>query len=219
MAVRTAYLDIDGTLVEDGMWSVLIRQLLAEGLGDRVILEDCLDALEGSFRSGMEALRDGMPTAVREVSPPLFADVQERAWKNVELMPFTRDLAALLAECKVAVVLVSGAPQAMAHRIGDLFSTHDVYACELVPGMPRFLSLIESPEAKTHLVRRHHQGDLADSIAIGNGFNDTGMLSVAGSAIAIEPSRRLRETAAAEGWLITDRHGLMQCVESVLELQ
>lgn len=217
--LRTAYLDIDGTLVEDGMWSVLLRQLLAEGLGEAGIMKDCLDALEDPARSGTAALRDGMPVALADLPPSLFSEVQERAWENVVLMPFTLELADLLAEHKVSVALVSGAPQAMAHRVGDLFSTNDVYACELVPGMPEFLTLVEGPEAKTHLVQRHHQGSLHDSIAIGNGFNDVGMMRVVGSAIAMEPSPRLRALALEMGWQITDRDGLMGRVKSTLELQ
>lgn len=216
--MRTAFLDIDGTLVEDGLWSVLIRQLLTEGLGDRLILEDCLDALDDPERSGTAALIKGIPTAFMDLTSALLFDVTERAWKQAVLLPSTLDLARVLHENDVATVLISGAPQQLADRIGEIFSTSDVHACTMIPGMDHFLTTMESPEAKAELVHRHG-GDLSRSLAIGNGHNDIGMLSAVGHPIAIEPSDRLRAAALANEWPTTDRHGLMQCVKSVLDLQ
>lgn len=216
--MRTAFLDIDGTLVEDGLWSVLIRQLLAEGLCDREILEDCLDALDDPGRSGTAALIGGIPRAFMDLRPGVLAEVTDRAWEHAALLPSTLELASTLHEHKVATVLISGAPQALADRVGEIFSTSDVHASTIVPGMDRFLTTMESPEAKSVLVHRHG-GDLDRALAIGNGHNDIGMLSAVGHPIAIEPSERLRERAVEHGWEITDRHGLMGCVKNVLDLQ
>lgn len=216
--MRTAYLDIDGTLVEDGLWSVLIRQLITEGLGDRLILEDCLDALDDPERSGTAALIKGIPTAFMNLTPSLLAEVTDRAWRHAELLPSTLELADTLREHKVSTVLISGAPQQLADRVGEIFSTGDVHACTIVPGMDHFLTTMESPEAKAELVHRH-DGDLRQALAIGNGYNDIGMLSAVGHPIVIEPSDRLREAAAGAGWPVTDRNDLMRCVKDVLDLQ
>lgn len=216
--MRTAYLDIDGTLVEDGLWSVLIRQLITEGLGERELLEDCLDALDDPARSGTAALLDNIPTAFRNISVKALDEATERSWKNAILLPSTLELASTLRDNKIAVVLVSGAPQSLADRVGDLFSAEAAYACTMIPGMPGFLTTMTSPEAKGALVRGHG-GDLPRSTAIGNGFNDVGMLAEVGHPIAIEPSPRLREKAVEQGWPITDRHGLIGCVKNALDLQ
>jgi len=216
--MRTAYLDIDGTLVEDGLWSVLIRQLISDGLGDRSILADCLDALDDPGRSGMAALLKGIPTAFMDLSPAALAEATDRAWAHAVLLPSTMELARTLRENKVATILISGAPQRLADRIGELFSTDVVHACTIIPGMDHFLTTMASPESKAELVRGHG-GDQDWSLAIGNGFNDTGMLGEVRHPIVIEPSERLRETAVERDWQITDRHGLMECVKNVLDLQ
>lgn len=216
--MRTAYLDIDGTLVEDGLWSVLIRQLLAEGLGDRPILKNCLDALADPTRSGTSALIEGIPTAFMGLTPDLLADVTDRAWKQAVLLPSTLKLARVLHENGVATVLISGAPQQLADRVGEIFSTTDVHACTMIPGMDHFLTTMESPRAKAELVQRHG-GDLDQALAIGNGHNDIGMLSLVGHPIAVEPSIRLHVQATENGWQITDRHGLMDCVNRALDLE
>ncbi len=216
--MRTAYLDIDGTLVEDGLWTVLLRQLIAEGLSDEAMLQECIDALADPARSGTEALLRNVPAAFMSLTPALLADVTDRAWKNAVLLPSTLELARVLHENGVATVLISGAPQQLAERVGEIFSTDDVHACTMIPGMDHFLTTMQSPRAKAELVYRHG-GDLGRSLAIGNGHNDIGMLSAVGNPIAIEPSARLHAEAAERGWQITDRHGLMECVNRALDLR
>lgn len=213
--MRTAYLDIDGTLVEGGLWSVLINQLITEGRGEQDALRSCLEDLETPGISGMGAIRHYIPEALRTVTPEALATVADRAWRNVELMPPTVHLARLLYERGVRVVLVSGAPQVLADRVGGLFAADAVHACRILSGDPDFTQFIGSPEKKARIVQEDG-ADLSRSLAIGNGFNDIGMLTAVGIPIAFEPSARLARVASAEGWRTANRYGLMTCVDSVL---
>lgn len=65
--------------------------------------------------------------------------------------------------------------------------------------------------------------DLARCTAYSDSFNDVPMLSMVGTAVAINPDRKLREYAHAQGWAIRDYRGVRRtirrwAVPSVLSL-
>ncbi len=219
--MRTIYLDIDGTLVEDGLWSLLIRQLRAEDLGDAALLDACLEDLVTPGRSGMAAVLKYIPDAVRNIHPHDCTAAVGRAWNSVPLMPFTQDLTRFLRERDLRVVMISGAPQVLADRLGSLYTVDRVFACTILPGMPDFLRFVGSREAKAELVHldaRLKGVDLSTSIAVGNGFNDMGLLAEVGHPLAFEPSGRLHLAALEAGWPVADRHTLLGHLDRLLDL-
>jgi phosphoserine phosphatase len=210
--VRSIYLDIDGTLVEEGLWCCLIEQLMEEGFGDAVLLQGVVEALEDPDRSGMQAIRRDIPTALKGIPPGCYRDVADRAWGRVELMPFTEELAGLLRRQRVGVVLISGAPQVLAEKVGELFDAEAVYACTITPGED-FRRIVDSSTVKSVLTwqamadRNERDGRVG---AVGNGYNDIGMLQRVGHPVAFEPSEKLRTHAIASGWPIVGRNDLME---------
>jgi phosphoserine phosphatase len=219
--MRTILLDIDGTLVEEGLWSCLIEQLLEDGLGNAGILRNVLEDLNTPGRSGMKAIRNGIPAALCELPLDGYRGAADQAWERVRPMPFLRDLAAVLRRCWVDVVLVSGAPQVMAVKVGELFAASEVHACVITPGAG-FRRIVDSSAAKavvTRQVLHARGGDPNQMIAIGNGRNDIGMLEQVRFPVAFEPSGTLRRRAEESDWPITDRNGLLVHLDQVMGLK
>jgi phosphoserine phosphatase len=219
--MRTILLDIDGTLVEEGLWSCLIEQLLEDGLGNAGILRNVLEDLNTPGRSGMKAIRNGIPAALCELSMDSYLDAADQAWERVRPMPFMRELAAALRRCWVDVVLISGAPQVLAVKIGELFAASEVIACTITPGTG-FRRIVDSSGAKslfTRQVLRARGDDPKQTIAIGNGRNDIGMLEQVRFPVAFEPSEQLRRRAEEADWPITDRNGLLVHLDEAMGLK
>ncbi|MCP9209616.1 HAD family hydrolase [Streptomyces sp. NEAU-Y11] len=220
--MRSAYLDIDGTLVEDGLWLRLIEQLINDDLGDKEPLLRCMADLKSPHANGMEAVRREIPVALKHVGSADMEAVLERAWDRVEPFPFARPLARLLMRKGVGVILVSGAPQALAEKVGALFGAEAVYGCVLRPGEETFDRFIGSSEAKgslTRYVAQERDDDLGRVMAMGNGRNDVGMLEQVGFPFAFEPSGELRREAEIHGWRITDRAHVMDDIEALSEVK
>lgn len=218
---HSACLDIDGTLVEDGLWGCLIEQLLEDGLGDAGLLRECQRAFTDPDLSGLGAVTSNMPTALRDMTNTAFLDAADRAWKRVELMPFTLELAALLERNGIPVILISGAPQVMAEKVGQLFGTREVYGCPITPGCI-FGRVIGPPGWKASLTReilRLNGLDQKLALGMGNGHNDIGMLREVGWPIAFEPSERLLRQAVADGWQVTGRNDVIPYLQKVLGLR
>ena len=149
----------------------------------------------------------GRQTAeVMRLGEEIFDEViADRVWAG------TRELAQMHLDAGQQVWLVTATPVELARIIAQRLGLTGALGtvAESVDGVftGRLVGDILHGRAKAHAVRAlaAREGlDLRRCTAYSDSFNDVPMLSVVGTAVAVNPDSDLRELAAARGWQVRD---------------
>ena len=217
--MRASYFDVDGTLAKSNLVHPLLfyalnqqnplrsmgRLLRTAARAPKLIMAEQVD--RGAFN---ELLFEGY-TGMSEDRLLLLAD---EAFDTVIRGRLYKDGLSLVARAKKAghrVVLISGSPDFLLHRLQKLCGADDVIGNRLefkdgrATGRIR-RPLVAGPE-KARLMKLHakeHGIDLDQSAAYSDSLSDVPMLTVVGRPCAVNPDMRLRAMAKTHRWPILD---------------
>ena len=141
-------------------------------------------------------------------------ELADEAFDTVVRPELYQDGLSLLKRVKAAghrVVLISGSPDFLLHRLAKLVDADEVIGnrLEIRNGMAtgRILPpLVAGPE-KARLIKDHakeHGFDLEQCAAYSDSMSDVPMLSVVGRPCAVNPDFRLRTLARTHRWPVLD---------------
>ena len=229
-AQAAAFFDIDNTLVQG---SSLV--LLAVGLARHrfITLRELLPGLVKQLRfrlSGSENPADiasGREQALALVKGKSVAELKQLCAEIVDRQMLSKayqstvDLAAMHIAAGQQVWLVSATPvqigQALAERLGFTGALGTVAAEEDGRFTGRLVGDILHGPGKKYAVAALaavQQLDLAQCTAYSDSVNDIPMLSMVGTAVAINPDRALRAHAQRAGWTIRDYRSVRRAARS-----
>ena len=228
--MRVAMLDIDGTMIHGSLGLRLIDRLHEEGLGAPKV-QDRVNAIISRHKQGelsyphmVEAATEAYTAAIAGLHVSTVAEVAACLWKQIahELFPFVAPMVELLRRRSLRPVIISSSPTVIVGQLaaaleiddftGSLFAVkNEVYAghCEHMPGRPG---------GKFEALRRviGNGIDLAGSFAIGNAQSDACVLERVGVPLVFEPTPELRALALDAGWTISDRHQIIDTLNTLL---
>jgi len=218
-AKRASYFDVEGTLTRTNLVHPLLfyamnqqnplrsmgRLLKTAARAPKLLMAEQID--RGSFN---ELLFEGY-AGMSEDRLLLLAD---EAFDTVIRQKLYKDGLSLVAQAKKAghrVVLISGSPDFLLHRLQKMCGADDVIGnrLEIRDGRAtgRILRpLVAGPE-KARLMKMHakeHNVDLDISAGYSDSLSDLPMLSVVGRPCAVNPDMRLRAVAKTHRWPILD---------------
>ncbi|MER8029707.1 haloacid dehalogenase-like hydrolase [Streptomyces bauhiniae] len=220
VSIRSAILDLDGTLLPGVLGAQYVHDLLDDGACAEGAGRACADAI---WRYGQAdtARAEILAEAYRLYAEALHGTTLEQArrtavrtWRTCRerLFPFVHDLLDLLRAHRVHVYLLSGNSDlliqeavrdlglsggrgAVTEVVDGLLTRH--LLC--TPGLPGGKAAVLSELAESGDV------DPAGSLAIGNAVNDAEVFFESGAVVAFEPDPPLRDLAALHGWAVADR--------------
>ncbi|MFE1668078.1 HAD family hydrolase [Corynebacterium bovis] len=223
-AGAAAFFDVDNTLIQGASILLFARGLVRHRFFS---VSQVLDFIwmQLKFRvSGEEDLDDvaeGREHALSIVAGRSVAEVTELAediWQSRmagRIFPETRALAEMHLQAGHDVWLVTATPvqlaQIIARELGFTGALGTV--AEVRDGVftGRLVGDILHGAGKRHAVAAlaaYEKLDLSRCTAYSDSINDIPMLSMVGTAVAVNPDSRLRETALANGWEVLDYRGV-----------
>ncbi|MEL4152076.1 HAD-IB family hydrolase, partial [Corynebacterium bovis] len=223
-AGAAAFFDVDNTLIQGASILLFARGLVRHRFFS---VSQVLDFIwmQLKFRvSGREDLDDvaeGREHALSIVAGRSVAEVTELAediWQSRmagRIFPETRALAEMHLQAGHDVWLVTATPvqlaQIIARELGFTGALGTV--AEVRDGVftGRLVGDILHGAGKRHAVAAlaaYEKLDLSRCTAYSDSINDIPMLSMVGTAVAVNPDARLRETALANGWEVRDYRGV-----------
>ncbi|MBB3116606.1 HAD family hydrolase [Corynebacterium bovis] len=223
-AGAAAFFDVDNTLIQGASILLFARGLVRHRFFS---VSQVLDFIwmQLKFRvSGQEDLDDvaeGREHALSIVAGRSVAEVTELAediWQSRmagRIFPETRALAEMHLQAGHDVWLVTATPvqlaQIIARELGFTGALGTV--AEVRDGVftGRLVGDILHGAGKRHAVAAlaaYEKLDLSRCTAYSDSINDIPMLSMVGTAVAVNPDSRLRETALANGWEVRDYRGV-----------
>ncbi|WP_410604705.1 HAD family hydrolase [Amycolatopsis sp. lyj-90] len=217
---KHAFLDMDGTLLPGVLGMHYLRDLAADGVCDRALIEACMDAVKRHTASAMD--REHLHSepyrlyaeAIRGASSDQARATATRTWNACrrQLFPFVGELISLLKVNGYRIHLISGNADTImtAAALGlGVASGHGV-GTEISGG--RFTGRLTGPPGlpggKDSIIRELKATEPFDhdrAVAIGNTIRDAELFDHVGIAVAFEPDGELRPVAVRRGWHIVDR--------------
>ena len=208
-----AIFDLDGTIIDNSSERVFLKYLLEGGelplrnlsqwLFDFIRLRDLRQAKANKvYLKGLDYQH------IYNLAKVCFAEhlVDRISPRVFDLIEFHR------AEGR-AIVILSGSLELLVQFFHEDLKTDLMigYALEVVEEETtgRCVGLNPYGENKARLVQRlaeTHNFDLSESYAYGNHHSDAHKLKRVGHPVAVNPDRKLREIAAANGWQIEQFH-------------
>jgi len=209
-----AIFDLDGTIIDNSSEKVFFKYLIEHGeIPIRNIVEWMAYLIKGrdlrAAKANKAYLRGLNDQHLRNLAQICFTDglVHRISPRAHELMAFHR------AEGR-AIIILSGSLEILVRTFHSHLKTDLMigYKLEVIDGCVtgRRVGLNPYGENKANFVRQlveEHNFDLSRSYAYGNHYSDAHKLRLVGQPVAVNPDRKLREIAIANGWKIEWFHG------------
>lgn len=213
---RFAVFDIDGTLLRWQMTHAIFDQLGREGHLDpkeydqmrRARLEWKKRKRPEGFREYEDVLLNIVHDSITNIDVTAFHQAVEanfREYKD-QAYRYTRDLIGKLKRQGYVLLAISGSPIEMIARIADYYGFDDFVGSEHKHVNGHFTGeIVVAATSKSKILEQmvaKHNLDYKDSVGVGDGETDIGMLDMVEGAIAFNPSKKLFRHAKSKGWKI-----------------
>lgn len=225
-AGAAAFFDVDNTLIQGASIVLFGMGLAKRGFFNRGDLASMLWKhlkYQVSGSENMDDVAEGREAALELVRGQRVADIMQLAEDIFDdtigdrIYDGTRELAELHLEAGQEVWLVTATPvqlaQVIARRLGFTGALGTVAEVEDGVFTGRLVGDILHGPGKKHAVAAlaaSRDLDMAKCTAYSDSSNDVPMLSMVGSAVAINPDRRLRRIAGENGWPVRDYRPIRQ---------
>jgi HAD superfamily hydrolase (TIGR01490 family) len=214
-----SYFDVDGTLSRsnlfDSLWFyTLNQQNPLFGLGRIAKTVASIPALVAAEQVDRSTFNELLFKGYEGISEDRLLDLADEAFDSVIRPAMYKGAFDLVKRAKMAghrVVLLSGSPDFLLHKLAKLVDADDVIGNRLQIRDGRATGkilppLVAGPEKAT-LIKSHakqHGYDLDECAAYSDSLSDVPMLSVVGRPCAVNPDFRLRQLAKTHRWPVLD---------------
>jgi phosphoserine phosphatase len=190
-------------LVAD-MDSTMIRQECIDELAAMVGFRDEVAAITESAMRGEIAFEPALKQRVALLKGLPIKVVEKLLAERIEIMPGARALIATMCNAGAHTVLISGGFTAFVEPVGQEIGFHEMRGNVLLSDAGAFTGLVAEPilgaaakeKALAELSGRLKL-DPQESLAVGDGANDSGMIRRAGLGVGFRPKPALRAVADA----------------------
>ncbi len=214
-----SFFDVDGTLTKSNLFDSLLFYVLNQqnpiaGVGRVVRTIASVPALFAAEQVDRGTFNDLLFRGYQGISEDRLLDLADEAFDNVMRPALYKGALDLVARAKKAghrVVLLSGSPDFILHRLARLCDADDVIGnrLQIKDGMAtgKLLPPIVAGPEKARIIKdyaKKHGCDLDECAAYSDSMSDVPMLSVVGRPAAVNPDFRLRMLAKTHRWPVLD---------------
>lgn len=211
-----AAFDIDGTVIRWQLYHAVGDALAKMGAIGSADFERVREARmswkrragEDSFRQYEEELVKVFDKELGGLEVVVVEQASEKVFEEYrdQVYTYTRDLIKSLKAQGYLLFAISGSPDTIVRKLAGYYGFDDFAATRYPTKDGRFLgtkelSLGKKPELLKALIEKHGAKQ-AGSIIVGDSEGDIDMLAMAERPIAFNPSKKLFQHAAAQGWKI-----------------
>jgi HAD superfamily hydrolase (TIGR01490 family) len=214
-----SYFDVDGTLTKSNLFDSLLFYVLNQqnplfGVGRIVRTFASVPALLAAEEVDRGTFNEWLFRGYEGISEDRLLDLADEAFDNVMRPALYKGAIDLVKRAKKAghrVVLLSGSPDFLLHRMAKLVEADDVIGNRLQirdgRATGKLLPPIVAGPEKARLIKDHakkHGFDLDECAAYSDSLSDVPMLSVVGRPAAVNPDFRLRQLAKTHRWPVLE---------------
>lgn len=214
-----SYFDVDGTLTRsnlfDSLWFyTLNQQNPLFGLGKIAKTVASIPALFAAEQVDRSTFNELLFRGYEGISEDRLLDLADEAFDTVLRPALYKGGFDLVKRAKTAghrVVLLSGSPDFLLHKLAKLIDADDVIGNRLQirdgRATGKILPPIVAGPEKATFIKNHakeHGFDLDECAAYSDSLSDVPMLSVVGRPCAVNPDFRLRQLAKTHRWPVLD---------------
>lgn len=216
-----SYFDVDGTLVRTNLFDTLrfyVMNQTSPVVGATRVLKTfaSVPALFAAEQVDRGTFNEWLFKGYTGISEDRLLDLADEAFDSVMRPALYKGAFDLVKRAKSAghrVVLLSGSPDFLLHRLARLIDADDVIGnrLQIRDGLAtgKLLPPIVAGPEKARIIKDHarkHGFDLDDCAAYSDSMSDVPMLSVVGRPAAVNPDFRLRALAKTHRWPVLDLH-------------
>jgi HAD superfamily hydrolase (TIGR01490 family) len=217
--MAASYFDVDGTLVKTNLFDTLLFYVMNQTsplLGAGRILKTfaSVPALVAAEEIDRGTFNEWLFRGYTGISEDRLLDLADEAFDSVMRPALYKGAFDLVKRSKAAghrVVLLSGSPDFLLHRLAKLIDADEVIGnrLQIRDGLAtgKLLPPIVAGPEKARIIKDHakkHGFDLDECAAYSDSMSDVPMLSVVGRPAAVNPDFRLRALAKTHRWPVLD---------------
>jgi HAD superfamily hydrolase (TIGR01490 family) len=217
--MAASYFDVDGTLVKTNLFDTLLFYVMNQSsplVGASRIVKTfaSVPALIAAEQVDRGTFNEWLFRGYGGISEDRLLDLADEAFDTVMRPALYKGAFDLVKRAKSAghrIVLLSGSPDFLLHRLARLIDADDVIGnrLQIRDGLAtgKLLPPIVAGPEKARIIRDHakkHGFDLDDCAAYSDSMSDVPMLSVVGRPAAVNPDFRLRALAKTHRWPVLD---------------
>lgn len=217
--MAASYFDVDGTLVKTNLFDTLLFYVLNQtspvvGAGRVLKTFASVPALIAADQVDRGTFNEWLFRGYAGISEDRLMDLAEEAFDSVMRPALFKGAVDLVKRAKAAghrVVLLSGSPDFLLHRLARLVDADEVIGnrLQIRDGLAtgKLLPPIVAGPEKARIIREHarkHGFDLEECAAYSDSMSDVPMLSVVGRPAAVNPDFRLRALARTHRWPVLE---------------
>ena len=217
--MAASYFDVDGTLVKSNLFDSLLFYVMNQqnpflGAGRVLKTFASVPALIAAEQVDRGTFNEWLFRGYEGISEDRLLDLADEAFDSVMRPALYKGAFDLVKRSKSAghrVVLLSGSPDFLLHRLAKLLDADDVIGNRLQirdgKATGKLLPPIVAGPEKARIIKDHakeHGFDLDDCAAYSDSMSDVPMLSVVGRPAAVNPDFRLRALAKTHRWPVLD---------------
>lgn len=217
--MAASYFDVDGTLVKTNLFDTLLFYVMNQTsplLGASRVLKTfaSVPALLAAEEVDRGTFNEWLFRGYAGISEDRLLDLADEAFDSVMRPALYKGAFDLVKRARGAghrVVLLSGSPDFLLHRLARLIDADEVIGnrLQIRDGLAtgKLLPPIVAGPEKARIIKDHarkHGFDLDDCAAYSDSLSDVPMLSVVGRPAAVNPDFRLRAMAKTHRWPVLD---------------
>lgn len=217
--MAASYFDVDGTLIKTNLFDTLLFYVLNQtspivGAGRVIKTFASVPALIAADQVDRGTFNEWLFRGYAGISEDRLLELADEAFDTVMRPALFKGAIDLVKRTKASghrVVLISGSPDFLLHRMARLVGADDVIGnrLQIRDGLAtgKLLPPIVAGPEKARIMREHartHGFDLEQCAAYSDSMSDVPMLSVVGRPAAVNPDFRLRALAKTHRWPVLD---------------